>query len=423
MRNIFGIFLFICFLLSLGTLSFGQGSPSGRALSLRVLQNRLQDCQKRGPCPDELLQMAGIRKIKGYLIDEKTRDLILLGQADENRPPLYLEDWVIALRNAWLKYAELKGDTYFYSDPACSIDPDPRVIQQLQQSAKSILGQSDLKDIERGIQDWNRICRSPQRVRVLGIPFDTRFARVMVRADYDMKKLVDGSDSLEAPGFKSLTDLTLDLAKRDLLQGNPTSLPPSTMNRFWFCPGENQYREDSGVVTIEHCPVVLLTEQEYLTRSGEITGRGKAEPLAQKFTESFSARYAQISKQRPIYAELENLFLFVALAKIMKFKSPQEEARLSLAPLLEDFPIHPTPVESQLPGHSQVKEFRHREDFAGGHRTFQLWLPSCGGVGINIQVGPNNFSRDGTDRAASLKAGVLKARPAPEALSWFFPFP
>ena len=51
---------------------------------------------------------------------------------DASLPPLYFEDLVIALRNAWLRYARLEGNTRIYEDPGCSIDPEPAVLRKLQ---------------------------------------------------------------------------------------------------------------------------------------------------------------------------------------------------------------------------------------------------------------------------------------------------
>jgi hypothetical protein len=137
-----------------------------------------------------------------------------------------------------MKYAVLKGNTRYYSDPGCSIDPDPQIIQLLQILGKNQLS-SSVDEKEKGLKEWHKICHSPQKVRVLGIPFYSHFAHVMVKADYDMKMLVDGSDTLNLPGFNALTKMTLQRVKTDLLQGGQASIPLAAMNRFWFYPGEN----------------------------------------------------------------------------------------------------------------------------------------------------------------------------------------
>ncbi len=394
----------------------------GLAVSLRVLQQRLKVCLQEDSCSQAaLLQLAGLRRIIGYVVDEANHDLILVGEKDDSLPPLYLEDFIIALKNTWMQYAQLKGNTYYYSNPGCSIDPDPRIINRLQTTGQHILGSSSQSDIERTIQQWHETCQSPQNVRVLGIPFDTRFAWVMVKADYDMKRLVDGSDSLGTSGFVSLTDMTLETAKKDIVQGRSISIPLSSMNRFWFYPGENRYLEDQGVITIEQSPVVLLTEEEYLGKKGKIVGKGHADQLAQEFVEDFTANYAELAKQRPIYTELENLFRFVALAKIMKYKDAVSDAGIDLDYLLESVQIHQTRVARQLPGRSNVKGFEHKQEFANGYRINRLWLPSCGGVGIEITFSQRNFLKDTSGRLAELKAMVLKARPTPDALVWGYP--
>jgi hypothetical protein len=415
------ISLILSLLFFASSVAFTQDSSKGKALSLKVLQERLRAHQKKGDCSEDLLRLAGIRRIVGYIVDEANRDLILIGEEDVSIPPLYLEDFVVGLRNAWRRYTTKQGHTMFYSDPGCSIDPDKNVMQRLDFLGQQILRCTSPEEVEKSIKDWHRICQSPQSVRVLGIPFDTRFAWVTVKADYDMKRIVDGYDSLNIPGLNSLTDITLDKARSDIIQRRDISIPFSSMNRFWFYPGENSYKEDKGVVIIERSQVVLLTEEEYQNKRGEIIGKGHPEALAQKFTERFTEKYTEVAKQRPIFAELENLFRFVALAKIMNFKSPHNEAKLDLGYLLENFQVQRTSVNHQLPGRSHVKRFQHRRDFPGRYEINQLWLPTCGGVGINISVSQSNFVKDTTGRLTVLKATVLKARPSPEALSWDFP--
>ena len=396
-------------------------APEGRALSLKVLQKSLKEGPLSKATAEKLSKFAGIKKIVGYVIDNKNHDLILIGQLDANLPPMFLEDFVIALRNAWLKYAELKGNTYYYSNPGCSIDPDPKTLQKLHHVGQSIFSGKSNDEVEKGIKSWRHLCRTPQKVRVLGIPFLSRFGRVMVTADYDMKRLVDGSDSLNIDGLNSLSDLTIQTVKADIVQGRPISIALSSMNRFWFYPGENLYNEDRGIVTIKRCQVTLLTEEEYLVQGGKIAGSGRADPLANEFTKSFTARYDEIAQKRPIYIELENLFRLVALAKIIREKSPHEEAGIDLEFLLNHHPVPQRFVKRQLEGRSHVKSFEHRKDYQGGYQIFKMWLPTCGGVSMDIQISADNFIRDPAANLSEIRSMVLEARPTPEALFWDYP--
>lgn len=353
-----------------------ESTKKGRTLSLR----KLEECLKKGNCPEKVNQLCGITKILGYVIDEKNSDVILFGEVNNTLPPLYLEDFVIALRNAWLKYAPLQGNTYMYSPPSCSIDPEPKVMNELHQVSKRIFNDSQPEQVQTSINEWNNVCEQPQKVRVMGIPFNTRFGKVMVDADYYMKRLVDGSVTLEIEGFKSLTDMTLDVIREDVAKNRQIYIPAHTMNRFWFYPGETNFIEDKGIVILKKCQVVLLTEEEFLTTKGKIAGSGRPDRLAKEFVGTFTAKYEDIAGERPIYHQLEGLFRFTALSKLMKGKDAFSEAHFTPEYLLNRFPIKETSVDPFLPGISNVKEFQHKSEYHGGYSILNFWLPSCGGV-------------------------------------------
>lgn len=388
-----------------------------RAVSLRILLQRLMPCHRVEDIPKDISHFCGLTRIMGYVVDEPNCDIILLGEVEPNKPPLYLEDFVIALRNTWCKYAKKEKDTIKYSYPGCSIDPDPIVIQRLNDIGKHISGNSQSGEARDAIEKWKKICESPQKVSVLGVPFLSRFGWVMVKADYDAKCIVDGSDSLELPGFISLLDIEFEQAKNRLLNGKSKSGSQSLLNRFEFCAGKNAYLEDEDMVLIDKCEVILMTEEEYLSK-GKIVGKGSANLNAMRFAQRFSALYPEISVKRSIYRELENLFRFVALAKILNFKSPHEKVGLDIEYLLEGFPEYNTRVCESLPGRSNIREFSHQKDFEGGHEIYYLQFPSCGGVSIAIDVDQGNFSKVQEDYLKKTRHAAIEARPSKDSLSW-----
>jgi len=369
-----------------------------RALSLRVLDEQIKKYMASREYPDDILKLGGITRFHGFVVDERKvgeeGDVILVGEIDDALPPLYLDDFVIALRNAWWKYAPLKGNTYYYSSPGCSIDPDPQTLVKLQKVGGGIFGNLPQEKAKEVIQQWHATCSKPQKVRVMGIPRDTRFAKVMVEADYYMKRLVDGSVSLDIEGFTSLVDMTLSRVKEDIVKGRSISIPPQFLNRFWFFPGENQYAEAEGTVFIKRCDVKLLTEAEFLTQKGEIAGSGRADPLAKEFADSFTERYEEIAQRKQIYAEQESLFRFASLAKAMKHRNALSAAGIHLDYLMNQYPVAKTEVSKTLPGISNVKEFHHEAKIPGGVSIAHLWLPSCGGVSIDISPSEDNFTKD-----------------------------
>jgi len=391
----------------------------GHAVSMRVLIDRLKECDPLEPYPELLQSIAGLTKISGYIVDKERKDVVLIGEKDALLPPLHLDDLVVALRNAWMEYAELKGNTIWYSDPGCSIDPDTVVMAELQVLGDRIASNAYPGGLDRGIAEWFRIGQSPQSVRVMGVPFDSRFASVMVEADYDMKRLVDGSDSLGIQGFKSLTDLSLDEARKNLEAGG-NSVELSSMNRFWFYPGKTTYTEGKDYARLETCPVTLLTEEEFVTRSGGISGRGKPNKFAKIFADSFTKHYAQIAYLKPIYSELSALFSHTALVKIMKEKEVFQRANLDNAYLLKNYKVTEIPVSRSLPGRCSVKGFEMREETPAGYRVTTIRMPSCGGVEINVSP---QLSLVNSERAASMQRScrqALSARPSAAALDWEF---
>jgi hypothetical protein len=395
--------------LSLGPVSCGGKEASlptkGTALSLRVLQDELKRCQSKDDCKEALLSLSGITWIEGYVVDKDQNDVILYGRKDAKWPGQSTADLVVALRNAWYKYAEQKGNTVYYAAPGCSIDPDPTATGRLQ----SLTG-------EDKFARWKEICESPQAVRVLGIPFDTAFAKVMVDADYVMKRVVNGSAGVDIEGFESLTKMRQRETEANVCSKSRDRGSRFSMNRFWFTPEETALHVDRGNRTtfIDKCTVGLKTEQEHLSEQG-IKGTGRADPLADRFAKEFTAHYRAIAEKDPIYKRLEQLYRMVAVAKLLQ----KEEDLPSLDYLIDEFQVKTDPVPKTLGGISQIveKTYKCEEEGETGF-TVQTSMPSCGGVEVSIDA----------DKAKPRDMGVLqklvlKARPALNALLWTFGIP
>lgn len=168
-----------------------SGCVTNRAVSLNVLESVVKSGASK-----EALRLCGITRVSGYVVDKQGRDIILFGKVDPSYPTLHLEDFIVALRNVRLAYARKRGHTYYYSPPGCSIDPNPQVLRELQAIGDRVSQTADPEERHRLLQEWEVAGRQPQSVRVLGVPFYTRFAKVMVDADYYMKRLVNGSVDL-----------------------------------------------------------------------------------------------------------------------------------------------------------------------------------------------------------------------------------
>ncbi|MBM3298956.1 MAG: DUF4384 domain-containing protein, partial [Deltaproteobacteria bacterium] len=374
------------------------------ALSLRVLQDKLRECRQPDKCPDELLRLGGMTRVLGYVVDEANQDLILVGQVDQSMPQLHLGDFVVAMRNTW------NGS----EPPGCSIDPDPEVVNELQGITSGENVNPASQKFKESVKKWKEVCSRPQKTRIMGVDPDTRFAHVMIDADYYMKRLVNGSVDLEIDGFKSLSHMTLDLAGRQIEENGAISIPAFVFNRFWFSPGEYSFVEDGTSAWIRDGGVILLTEEEFLTKSGQIVGSGKPNHLAEKFTEAFSKSYPEIAKKKPIYSELESLFRFVALARVMNLKRAAEASGVQLDYLLSEYPVNAVPVSETLPGLSNVNELKHRKR----NMEYYFCLKNCGGVSMDIPMNDKVFVPAKQEVSSAIAKDVISARPASDTFFW-----
>jgi hypothetical protein len=394
-----------------------SSNTSVRAISLNALQLKLKSCVPNGSCSPELFQLAGLSRLEGMIIDRTNNDLILYGRSSGNSPPLNLDDLVIALQHAWLKFAKRNDNVVETMSPGCSIDPFPENIRALEAIDQQTHPRTSLAEQEKQLEMWRLECEKPQAVRVLGIPFNSHFAKVMVQADYDLKRLADGSDVLDLPGFVSITDEYIDQAQTALSEQKPIALPGSILNRFWLYPGENTYEEADDAFFIKRSPVTLQTELMHSNAKGEISGAGVSDPSAGRFANDFTLLYERIEEDRAIYQELEGLFRFVAVATILKDRS-ERSAPLNLGYLLDEYKVPEVKVETSLAGRHAVKEIQQTSEDSSGRREVHFWLRSCGGVDIALDRWPVTTSLEQTGTLAALKAAILKAKPAPDALYW-----
>lgn len=428
----------LCIAALLAVTAAPAAGTSGRAVSLNALASALKSGSSA-----QASRLCGITRVTGYLSDASTKDVILIGEVADGRPALHTDDFAVALRNAWLVYAQTKGRVRYYSAPGCSIDPDPAVLQELQRVG-DMLGDSE-DGADRTLDEWQTIGQKPQKVRVMGVPFDSRFAKVMVDADYYMKRLVNGSVQLGIDGFESMSDMSVRAAKEALASGKWNSAPRQMMNRFWFSPGESTYTEEDSVVQLKACRVRLLSEEEFLTTQGQVAGMGRPHPFAERFARGFTQKWNSIAAARPIYRELEGLFRMVAVARLMK----DDGARCAgLDYLLKSHPIEHVGVSRAVQGLTSVKELTDTRETGDGTLTTRMWLTSCGGVSMDVRPkrisappqskpaatastpSPNPSRKPGATakrpsapatRAPSLKKTILSARKSPDTLSWDFP--
>ncbi|MBU0717088.1 MAG: DUF1598 domain-containing protein, partial [Planctomycetes bacterium] len=291
-------------------------------LSLRVLAQVVSKHFAEGtPLPASCRALAGIGFLEGFIVDDAgDGDVILVGRRSESRPSLRLDDLIANMRSIGQRHG----------DPYCSLDPQPESVRALQALISEVQRQRGPTELAVFFTRLKATV-GPQQVVIGGVPRDSRHAHVMINADYHMKKVSQGHVTL--PGVTSYLDRALESARAELSKGTLPVIGAS-LARFWFHVAQDsptfKYKEGKGDIWLKKCRVVVLTEKQVATASGDLHDVTEDDPLAQAFANDLSEALAGRRVIVSEYADLENLFRLRALLLAM-------QNRGSLGVLRHDF--------------------------------------------------------------------------------------
>jgi len=384
----------------------GERAAPRVGLSLSALAREARACRAAGrTLPAELANLGGISWLEGLVADGENADVILVGRQVPRRPTLTLDDLVVNLRNVWSSEGP----------PCCSLQPQPEDVRRMQAllpgDGQPIQTEEQVQTLLAGLRrTWGG-----QRVLVGGVPRNSRHAHVMIDADYHMKRLSQGLVTL--PWLASPLDRTLRSLVQAVRAGQPppASLPAITRCWFHIGPGSPTFRESAGILWIDTCSVVVLTERQLAAADGGLRDAGGDNPAAQAFAAEFSAGYARAAEAAPIYADLENLFRLSALLRALALKNANALPTPDLNFYLRECPyLRETPMPDSLPGLVNAKEAQTTV----GTSQYTFMPIVCGGVSMDMAVAPRQFRADTAGELSGLRTAVQRDRPARFAVSW-----
>jgi Protein of unknown function (DUF1598) len=273
-----------------------------RKISLNRLEAAIR--QRQGVLSDEMRSLAGLQRIRYVFYYPDTKDIVLAGPAEgwftnvsghivginTGRPVVQLQDLVVGLRSfpPKGKSASLIG---------CSIDPTPEglaAMQQFLRSTGSVLNpaQTSAASIIQGL----KTSLGMHTISVNGVSPKTRFAQVMVEADYRMKLIGIG---LERPPVRLIS--YVDRATAGDISRN-------ALQRWFFTPDYQCVRVsgDSLAMELVGDGVKLVGENELISSTGQrqVSGVNKA---SQAFVNGFTKVYPELADRAAVYADLRNL--------------------------------------------------------------------------------------------------------------------
>ncbi len=338
------------------------------AVSLKGLQEKIL---KNDPGDlEKIKSFYGITRLYGFVWDEEEEDVILIGEAVSGNPGLHFDDFVVSLRNVYNFYCEERNDTLFYTNPSCTIEPDPRVWEMLDELNKG--GYSD--DFNAKSKAWEEVCVQPQSVGVFGIPFNTHLASKMVNADYLLKDLTNGKITIQTDSdFRSLHQLRREKVELAMKEGKEANLG-SPDNRFEITSPEFFFKYNEYVYLLYSQPIVLVTEEEFLLKN-TFSGTGKADPLSQQFANSFNSNYDIIAQHLPVFDSLWQSYRIYSIACAIEESGLIADTSYFSA-LFHHYPLDEVNVPSFVEGKSLVDQLSYSTDES--IRTHYLY--SCGGV-------------------------------------------
>ncbi len=339
-----------------------------RKVSLRRLEAAIgESLRDNKDLPDEIKYLAGLQQIRYVFVYPQQRDIVLVGpgeawQVDRRgnlvgvgtgRPVMLLDDLLVALRSA--RRAANGGIS-------CSIDPTDEGVVQFSNYLSSFRTMGSPQVISAGVER----ALGQQNITVTGVPETSHFARVLVAADYRMKRLGMNLDQAPVAGLPSYLHMMKAGSRR-----TPSSLP-----RWWLEPDYEPLLHSPDRLAWELCgaSVKAMTMEDFVAASGAREASGRANRAAQKWADLMTEKYDELALADPIFGQLRNCMELAVVSALIVKEHLAERAGYSM-PLLLD----PADVKTE-----QFAAAKHVASRASLLKKGRNWLISAsGGVQVN----------------------------------------
>ncbi|MDR3199102.1 MAG: DUF1598 domain-containing protein [Planctomycetaceae bacterium] len=339
-----------------------------RKISLKKLNAQIcRTIENQEEFPDSVRYLGGLTAIRYVVVVPEENDILLIGpseswQADSygniigktsGHPVFRLEDLLTVFR-AWNNQSRPSVIT-------CSIDPTKEALAKIAQVNR----QFSVVD-RNNVQAFAAAQEAAYGVNVItlqGIPEQSRFAMVLVIADYKMKQI--GLGHIPSP-IRNLPSYV------SLIGGSQKQINP----RFWLTPEYGTVTHDSKKLTwqLSEVKVKALTDSEFVdSRSNSYQSGGKPDRAAINWCGKMTANYEALSKADPVFGDLKNCMELAVTVALIRREGLLEKAGCKLT-AFEDAAFL-KPVVYPVP-----KTVRSQATISKNGRSFVV---ACGGVEVN----------------------------------------
>ncbi|HMO14929.1 MAG TPA: DUF1598 domain-containing protein [Pirellulaceae bacterium] len=282
-----------------------------RMISLKGIEQALHTAiSSNQELPDEIKYMAGIQRLEYVFVYPETQDIVLAGPGEgwtvdgdgnivgvtTGMPVVRLEDFLVALATA-----DNARRDYGIS---VSIDPTKEGVERFRRFT-SFLRSFGPEHARRAEEEFGN-----NVITLTGVPTDSRYANVLVAADYKMKRLAMGFETAAINDMPSV--LQMAEKRRQTLNGNSSP-------RFWLeCAYESLKKSDDGLAwQINGSGAKALTEEE--SRVSATGKTAKASAIANAWAKNMTDKFAELASKDVVFAELRNIMdMSVISALLMK---------------------------------------------------------------------------------------------------------
>lgn len=372
-----------------------------RKISLRRLEQAIGDHLRNGkPLADEIRYLAGLQRIRYVFVYPEQNDIVLAGYGEgwtvnrqgfvvgvtTGRPVLLLDDLLVALRTA--RSARRDGIT-------CSIDPTAEGLKNFQEYVARLATIGDprpatLETIEQVL--------GLQTITVRGVPDESHFARVLVAADYRMKRLGMNFEPAPVPGLPSYLSM---------LKGKAPGQKQNMLPRWWLASAYDPLLTDGEGLAweIRGRGVKCMAEDDFLAADGTRQRSGKANSAARRWADNLTARYDELAAKSAIFGQLRNCVDLAVVAALVFKENLHEKADFPLGLLLDDvdLPREQFAAARQVPSKASMVETRSN------------YIISVSG-GVSIDSWQAVEAKENSDKLSPLHA---QARPG-QAERWWW---
>lgn len=362
-----------------------------RKISLRAMQEAVLANVKSGqPIPEEIQYMAGLQSVRHVFVYPEQNDIVLAGfgegwklhekgfvvGATTGRAVLELDDFLAAFRSV------ASGKPI-----SCSIDPTADGINKLQQFTKqlgTVRGNSPqlMANIEQQL--------GMQKISFgQGVDVTSHLARVLIAADYRMKRIAMALEPSPVAGLPSYMSM-ISAGSRGV---------SNMMPRWWLTTDYDPLLHDADKLAWELTGrgIKAMSEEDLRSADGTIQRGARTGGPTQRWADMLTAKYAELSVKEPIFGQLRGVVDLTVVAALIQHESLATRAGLDLSPLVQSVSHEPHPVASQTPSIASALM-----------KGTNLVISASGGV----EISPGKIIERQTEDA---KVAPLRSEAAPQA--------